>query len=599
LSESFQKIRELDGKQLYYSFLSGAQRIFENQKLLNRINVFPVNDADTGTNLASTMRSIMDAIIPTDNAKETAVALADAALTGARGNSGIIFAQFLYGFSNEIKNTQTLDIKSFAESMRSAVTYAYEAIANPVEGTILTVIKDWAEYLYAFKDIIDDFIKLLLEAFERAQQSLAETTGKLEILARSHVVDAGAKGFVVFLEGFIDFFTKGGSKAIPETAESLPADTANVISHDVITFRYCTEALITGTNLDKSRILQAIQTCGDSQVVAGSPKKMRVHIHTDHPAELFTYLRKFGNITYQKVDDMVMQNEILEHRISGVAILTDSSCDLPKEMLDAHQIHMIPLNLQFGDTLYLDRVTIQPQQFYDLLRKSDENPSTSQASIKEFQNKYEYLTSHYDSVIAVNVSKGLSGTFNSSERAAEEIAGRTGKEISVLNSRSVSGGLGLLILRLTEAIEGGATHEEMLPKIEEWISKLEARVTVTTLKYITRSGRVSQFKSFVARVLDLKPVISFDDEGRTFLSSKSFSEKASLRKVMRDIERIVQNHKLWGYAITHAENAETAEWLAARMEALTGMKPAFTGDASPALAANAGPGVACIAILPE
>ena len=108
----------MDGKQLYHSFLAGAQRIFEQQKLLNKINVFPVADADTGTNLASTMRSIMDAIIPTDNLKQTAVAMADAALSGARGNSGIIFAQFLYGFGNELSTDQTLDIKSFAESMK-------------------------------------------------------------------------------------------------------------------------------------------------------------------------------------------------------------------------------------------------------------------------------------------------------------------------------------------------------------------------------------------------------------------------------------------------------------------------------------------------
>ena len=156
MKEPSEKIRELDGKQLYYSILSGAQRIFENQKLLNKINVFPVQDADTGTNLASTMRSIMDASIPTDNLKQTAVAIADAALIGARGNSGIIFAQFLYGFSNEIETDRPLDIKSFTESMKKAVAYAYEAIANPVEGTILTVIKDWAEYMYALREIIDD-----------------------------------------------------------------------------------------------------------------------------------------------------------------------------------------------------------------------------------------------------------------------------------------------------------------------------------------------------------------------------------------------------------------------------------------------------------
>ncbi len=155
------KITEINGIQLYNSFISGAQRIFENQKHLNKINVFPVADADTGTNLASTMRSIVNASQPHENLKLTAVALADAALVGARGNSGIIFAQFLYGFSNEIKEEETLTVKAFAEYMKNAVKYAYEAIANPVEGTMISVIKDWAEYIYHLKDTLDDFLRLL------------------------------------------------------------------------------------------------------------------------------------------------------------------------------------------------------------------------------------------------------------------------------------------------------------------------------------------------------------------------------------------------------------------------------------------------------
>ena len=599
MSESFAKIRELDGKQLYYSFLSGAQRIFENQKLLNRINVFPVNDADTGTNLASTMRSIMDAIIPTDNLKETAVALADAALTGARGNSGIIFAQFLYGFGNEIKTGQTMDIKSFAESMRNAVTYAYEAIANPVEGTILTVIKDWAEYLYALKDIIDDFIKLLIEAYERAQRSLAETTAKLPVLARSHVVDAGAKGFVVFLEGILDFFTKGEVKPVSVPELDTGQENDDIVTHDEITFRYCTEALISSENLDKARIRNIIKVCGDSLVIAGSPQKMRIHIHTDFPAELFSYLRRFGNITYQKVDDMVMQHEILNNRKSGIAILTDSSCDLPKEVLDKMQIHMVPLSIHFGETFYLDRYTIQPEQFYSLLSKSDHNPTSAQPSIRDFQNKYEYLCSHYSSVIAVNLGKALSGTFNSSYQAAKDISDRTGKRIDVIDSRTVTGGLGLIILRLAEAIGKGATHEEILPEISKWIKKTQVRVTVTTLKYIIRSGRVGAFKSVIARLLDLKPVIVLDDEGRTVLSSKSFTEKGSMKKVIRNIEKIAEKNKIWGYAITHANNSRTAEWFAIQMERVTGLKPAFISPASPALGANTGSGAACLSFMLE
>jgi hypothetical protein len=597
LSATFEKISELNGKQLYYSFLAGAQRIFENQKLLNRINVFPVNDADTGTNLASTMRSIMDAIIPTDNLKETAVALADAALTGARGNSGIIFAQFLYGFGNEIKTGQTVDIKSFAESMRNAVNYAYEAIANPLEGTILTVIKDWAEYLYALKDIIDDFIKLLVEAYERAQQSLAETTAKLPVLARSHVVDAGAKGFVVFLEGILDFFMKGEVKPASFPVQTAENEQEDIVTHDEITFRYCTEAIISSENLDKAKISRSIKVCGDSLVVAGSPQKVRIHIHTDFPAELFSYLRRFGNITYQKVDDMVMQHSILTDRKSDIAILTDSCCDLPKDVVDRLQIHMVPLSIHFGETFYLDRYTIQPEQFYSLMANTEQNPTSAQPSIREFQNKYEFLCSHYNSVIAVNLGKGLSGTFNSSLQAAREVSERTGKKIDVIDSNTVTGAQGLIILRLAEAIEKGATHEEILQEINKWVKKSHIRVTVTTLKYIIRSGRVSAFKSFIARLLDLKPVIVINDEGKTDLASKSFTEKASMKKAIRSIEKIAKKNKIWGYTITHASNPRTAEWFATHMEKITGQKPVFIAPASPALCANTGPGVACVSFM--
>ncbi|HZX62213.1 MAG TPA: DegV family protein, partial [Bacteroidales bacterium] len=256
-------------------------------------------------------------------------------------------------------------------------------------------------------------------------------------------------------------------------------------------------------------------------------------------------------------------------------------------------------SIHFGETFYLDRYTIQPEQFYSLLAKSEQNPTSAQPSIRDFQNKYEYLCSHYSSVIALNLSKALSGTYNSSCQAAKEISDRTGKRIDVIDSGTVTGGLGLILLRLAEAIEKGGTHEEILPEIRKWVKKTQIRVTVTTLKYIIRSGRVSAFKSFIARSLDLKPVIIINEEGRTVLSSKSFTEKASMKKVIRNIQQISQKNKIWGYAITHANNARTAEWFAIRMERITGQKPAFIAPASPALGANAGPGVACISFMLE
>ena len=142
------KISEINGVQLYNSFIAGAQKIFENQTLLNNINYYPVPDADTGTNLASTMHSIVNTVRPRENIKDTALALADAALMGARGNSGIIFAQFLYGFSKDIKDSPTTTISEFAECVRSGSECAYYALANPKEGTMISVIKDWANNIY-------------------------------------------------------------------------------------------------------------------------------------------------------------------------------------------------------------------------------------------------------------------------------------------------------------------------------------------------------------------------------------------------------------------------------------------------------------------
>ncbi len=600
MTDPVQKIKELDGKQLYYSFLAGAQRIFEHQKLLNKINVFPVADADTGTNLASTMRSIIDAIIPTDNPKLTATALADAALTGARGNSGIIFAQFLYGFSNEIKTEQALDIQAFAGSMKRAVNYAYEAIANPVEGTILTVIKDWAEYMDAFKDRIDDFIKLLIEAYNKALESLAMTTGKLEVLARSHVVDAGAKGFVFFLEGLVEFFTKGADQKLIDMVHSAEVSAGEVeIQHDEISFRFCTEALISGENLDKTKMINYISHCGDSLVVAGSPKKMRIHIHTDFPAEVFSQLQHFGNITYQKVDDMVMQNEILLNRKSDIAIMTDSTCDLPKAILDQYQIHVVPLSVHFGNSYYLDRMSIQPQQFYSLLEKSETNPSSAQPASRDFQNKYEYLATHYQSILGMHISQGLSGTFSNSLIASSDVAKRTGKRINVFNSKSLTGGLGLIVLRAARAVESGAAHEDITACMEEWISKSKILVSVPSLKYIVRSGRVSPFKSFIAKTLDLKPIIMLNEEGKTELFGKSFTEKSSTKKLIASVAKMIRGKKVWEYAITQANNQKAVDFYVDEMVKLTGKRPVFIDHASPALVANTGTGVVCIAIMME
>src|SRR5512138_643152 len=213
---------QLDGRNLYYTFIAGARKVIAHQIELNKINVFPVNDGDTGTNLASTIRSVIESLHPHRSYKITADRIAEPTLMNARGNSGIIFEQFFYGLSSETADCQSVDLKQFAESIQKSVKYVYEAVANPVEGTMLTVIKEWADYIFESWHKFTDFDQLLLSSYEVLKKSLLETRTKLKILTKANVVDAGAKGFVLFVEGIIDYIhTRNFKELIQAKAESV------------------------------------------------------------------------------------------------------------------------------------------------------------------------------------------------------------------------------------------------------------------------------------------------------------------------------------------------------------------------------------------
>jgi dihydroxyacetone kinase-like predicted kinase len=323
---------KMDGRNLYYSFIAGARKVIGNQVELNKINVFPVNDGDTGTNLASTIRSVIDSLHPHRSYKITADRIAEATLLNARGNSGIIFAQFFYGLAVETGDLMYITIRQFAESIQRSVRYVYEAVANPVEGTMLTVIKEWAQYIYESWHRFTDFNNLLLSSFDILERSLQETKSKLKILATNNVVDAGAKGFVLFVEGVIEFIqSRNVKELIQAKSETVMFPKIEEVVAEKVDFRYCTEAVIRNCQIDNTSLKNIISKYGDSLVVAGSDRIKRIHIHTNTPAELFDELRPCGTLTFQKADDMIRQSDavlLIQLVISRRILLTSirSAC---------------------------------------------------------------------------------------------------------------------------------------------------------------------------------------------------------------------------------------------------------------------------------
>ncbi len=591
-------VLQIDGRGLYYSFVAGTKKIIDNQAELNRINVFPVNDGDTGSNMAATVRTVFDSVHPHRSYKITIDRIAETAMTNARGNSGIIFAQLLYGISNETGQHQSINFNQFARSIKNAVRYIYEAVAVPVEGTMLTVISDWADYIYNRRNEYGDFAQMFTSSIEVLKKSLEETRHKLAVLTRAEVVDAGASGFVFFIGGIVDFLQSSNIRQmLGSKSEIRPVNNEALHIPEQVNLRYCTEAILRQVTANHQVLSHLLSRHGDSAVIAGSDAVKHLHLHTDDPAAFFFELKNHGHITFQKAEDMVRQSETVYRRKWKIALVTDSSCDLPREMIDHYQIHMVPINISFGDNQYLDKITIQPEQFYTMLDESRVFPKTAQINEQTFINLYSHLATHYDSIIAVHLTSRFSGTYFNSKKAAGAIARDFGKPVTVIDSLNLSGALGLIVLRIAKAIEEGLTHDQIVNLSEKWIHNTRILVSVKTIKYMVRGGRVSHFRGLIARLLNINPIISMDTDGKSVVFGKTYSQLANMEKVMDHIRELITEHRLWNYIVLHAANPEAAAWYANSMKLCSGVDPVANVNISPVIGANTGIGAASVALM--
>lgn len=543
------------------------------------------------------MRAIAESSRPHISLRATLRSIADAALNGAQGNSGIIFAQFLHGVSREIQHESRLTTRAFGESVRRAVAYATKAILAPVEGTMITVIRDWAEAVYRERTETPDFEDLMTASLEEARRSLVETTAKLEVLARAGVVDAGAKGFVDFLEGIHQFIKKGRlgrRQAAPPDVDWAPEPVRAPAMDKPLDYRYCTEALLSGQGLDPEAVRDVVGHFGKSAVVAGSDERVRIHVHTNAPAELVQELRGLGEIVQIKVDDIRRQYDAAYRPKSKIAIITDSSCDLPPEVFDERQIHLIPLIVTIGGQQYLDKLTISPDRFSELLRAPGPRPTTAIPPLQTIQNTLAYLAAHYESLIVITMSEKLTGVYSLCRTVADSLPGR---KISVLNSRGLSATQGLLVARASEAALAGASHEDIVKSVEAWAARLRFFVDVESIESLVRSGRVSPMKGLIARALKIKPLIVIDGEGKAAEDGKSFSRRGNMAKILHKVERLAQAEKIWNYTIVHAHNRARAEIYTERLTPIIGKPPAYILDVSPVVGVHVGLGAVGIAFL--
>lgn len=589
-------ITNITSKDMYHAFLHGAYEVVSNRQFLNKINVFPIQDGDTGTNLSSLMETIINESIEGKTVKQTLESFSDAAIRGARGNSGIIFAQYIYGLSMEVSDNEWIDYNQYALASQKAAEYAYDSIDQPVEGTILTVMRDWGEALSKYDGANDNIAELLSLAITVLNDAVAKTQYQLKELRKAKVVDAGANGFSFFIHGMLEYFKKGSVIDI-ESIKKLQRDTIDIaVDHDMgseITYRYCTECLIRGNEIDTKNMKKILSPLGDSLVVAANKDQVRIHIHSNEPENVFEILRQNGNVEYQKVDDMKKQQDVMLRRKSDIAILTDSIADLPQEFIDSEQIHIINMTILFENTSFIDKLSITPKQLLDYSKNSKYLPTSSQPDEKSIENILLYLSTHYKSLIIMTVSKQLSGTFNTMTRVAKRVESDRFK-IDTIDTKQNSGAQGLLVAKAADLIAQGYNHIDIVDAINTDRANSKILVRVKTLDNMIKSGRLSTTMGKIGKRVGLKPIVTLDKDGNGKLDSISFTTKNSLNKLVRHVKKIMKSDTIESYNIVHINNLEEAKELEILFTKLIGKEPRYIMETSSIVAIGAGSGAVAL-----
>ncbi|WP_397595884.1 DegV family protein [Silanimonas sp.] len=590
---------------LRHALIAGVRRVIARRDALNKINVFPVPDGDTGNNLALTLSTVLTGALQrrAGGVGRLLRRVGDEAIDGARGNSGAILAQFFSGLADAVGSRASLDRRGLAEAARAASRSARSAMADPKEGTMISVIHAFAEALvHAAEQGERQELRAWFEsALAQARIALQRTPDQLPVLRKAGVVDAGAQGFVDLLEGIGDFLARRGASGPADGADDRSdLDIGDV--HDALhaelddidpRHRWCTECLLVGEGLDRAGLQAAMSDLGaDCVVVAGGAHRVKVHAHVARPSAMFEALGRFGRVESTKADDMLAQARTASAP-GGCVVVTDSSADLPDGLADALNLHVIPLRVNFGEQDYLDRVGISPAEFYARLRHEHLLPRTSQPPVGDFRRQFDFLLSHHAEVVYIGLSRAVSGTLQAAEAAAQRgDASRT----HVFDTANAAGGQALLAIAAAEKAATGAAAAEVLAHVAALKPKTLTFALARDIRHAVRGGRVPRWAGWIASVLRATPIARVVPEGRLKPCAALFGETRAPERFAAYVAKQVPAGTRWRLIVGHCDAADDAAALLASLKARLDIAEGWLVETGPAVGAHAGPGalVACL-----
>jgi len=575
--------------------LFSGERVNRDKEQINKINVFPVPDQDTGSNLAATLKGIKEAIEGKEfgSMEEFANTVLDSALTAAQGNAGIIYTGFLAGFLPAISDVEEVDAKKLGNAFKLGYERAKDSIQNPKEGTILDVVHAFAETFNELSEEKEDIIEIFYESFGKANQALLDTPNKMELLKKAGVVDAGGLGFLMILETYLDTLKEQTVEKVAAKPFLAPGEESATRKFvQILSNRYEVVALLANPNLKEKEIRDKLKNLGNCLDIIQIANRIKIHIHTDDPYETRDIISNMGTVENLRIQDMareVVGEESMENVSIGIVI--DERAGLSQKIIQHYDIEVIPFRITWPEEQNLPGHNVCEKIKEAKKKGLNTKPKISSISPEFFMESYKKQLEKFETIICIVSSSKLSDNYNSALKAREMLNWNMRERVFVVDSKNISAGQSLVVLEAIELIREQRKIKEIKERLEVAIPQINLLGILKNAAWWKKDNPTAKFWFTKEKPQDSFWLIETKD-GKINPTEKVRSNDFAdvlFKKIERAARRDLREGKKIRVVIAHADSLDQAEKLKEKLKTTKRADISFISITDPVTSINACP----------
>ncbi len=585
-------MEQISQNELKKMILFSSERIERDKEQINKINVFPVPDQDTGNNLAATLKGIKEAIENKNykNIKDLSSDVLDAALTAAQGNTGIIYTGFLAGFLPHISKEESVNTEMLGKAFGKGYERAKDSIQNPKEGTILDVIKAFAEEAEERSKKEKDMVKIFHYGLEKANEALLDTPNKMEILKKAGVVDAGGLGFLMILETYLDTLTEQEDpfaiKSLKEEKTTGPRRFIQILSN-----RYEVVALLHDGDYTEREIRERLHNLGNCLDVIQVGERTKIHIHTDDPYEVRDIIKTMGDIESLRIEDMTKEvtGEKSVESVS-IGIVADERVGLTSKIIRHYDIDVIPLKINWpeGENIMGENICqrIKEAKSQGVVSRPKIEPIAPDFFLESFRRQLQ----KFEDVLCIVSSSRLSDNYKSAIKGRDMLNYKEKEHVYVIDSRNISAGQSILVLEALESIREQRKIGEVAKRIEKAILNINLYCIIQKSDWWNKEkskkswfGRPQKEVRYALGEMKNGKIVPVEN-----IKTKDFAE-ALFNKIEKDSKKDIRAGKKIRAVISHGDNLAEAEELKAKLKTIKKTDVSYVNITDPITSINACP----------